>query len=62
MTSVSILKENMPDITSLIDLYIEVLFHHKIDCPKEIKDLEVKLDLETSTENIIKRIIQIEKE
>ena len=61
LTSASMLKENMLDITRLVDLYREVLFHHKIECPKEIKDLEIKLDLETNTENIIKRIIQIEK-
>jgi len=61
LTSVSILKENMLDIVRLIELYREISFHRKIEYPKEIKDLEIKLDLETNTENIIKRIIQIEK-
>ena len=61
LTSVSILKENMLNITRLIQLYQEMSFRHNLELPKEINDLEIKLNLETNTENIIKRIIQIEK-
>lgn len=61
LTSVSILKENMLNITRLIQLYQEMSFRHNLELPKEINDLEIKLNLDTNTENIIKRIIQIEK-